>query len=293
MLGGTTYEESRAVALLNQRLASEREGGPGGTRILLGGSQVHNSARYVVASMTRARSWADAQLSRYGRVICRAFPHRDLQPARLCRTHARTVCSVDTCTSGGRRRRRRWRRTSHQPARGRIRVVCRRDGGKWAVSKCRRGGGELEFGRDQGWGGAIMGQRQAEGRGAGQPEWDAAGTVTTIGVEGGPLGPRRAPSSVEARSMRSDALLYVAVCRPPAGPHRVSGFLRGSAGQFRRSLKPNHRPHPSCFHGWSCLTTNSRNGPGARVSAAHASARAGAKGRMAVTNLAGPPLSSG
>lgn len=48
MLGGTTYEESRAVALLNQRLANEREGGPGGTRILLGGSTVHNSASYVL-----------------------------------------------------------------------------------------------------------------------------------------------------------------------------------------------------------------------------------------------------
>lgn len=45
MLGGSTYEEGRAVSLLNQRLANEREGGPGGTRILLGGSMVHNSAR--------------------------------------------------------------------------------------------------------------------------------------------------------------------------------------------------------------------------------------------------------
>ena len=45
MLGGTTYEEGRAVALLNQRLASDAAGGPGGTRILLGGSTVHNSAR--------------------------------------------------------------------------------------------------------------------------------------------------------------------------------------------------------------------------------------------------------
>lgn len=45
MLGGTTYEESRAVALLNQRLASEAAGGPGGTRVLLGGSMVLNSAR--------------------------------------------------------------------------------------------------------------------------------------------------------------------------------------------------------------------------------------------------------
>jgi len=45
MLGGTTYEEGRAVALLNQKLASDAAGGPGGTRILLGGSTVHNSAR--------------------------------------------------------------------------------------------------------------------------------------------------------------------------------------------------------------------------------------------------------
>lgn len=48
MLGGTTYEESRAVALLNQRLASDGTGGAGGTRILLGGSTVHNSERYVL-----------------------------------------------------------------------------------------------------------------------------------------------------------------------------------------------------------------------------------------------------
>ena len=45
MIGGTTYEEGRAVALLNQKLASDAAGGPGGTRILLGGSTVHNSAR--------------------------------------------------------------------------------------------------------------------------------------------------------------------------------------------------------------------------------------------------------
>lgn len=56
MLGGTTYEESRAVALLNQRLASDREGGPGGTRILLGGSTVHNSSSYVHLTPPR-RLW--------------------------------------------------------------------------------------------------------------------------------------------------------------------------------------------------------------------------------------------
>ncbi|KAK4689943.1 vacuolar protein sorting-associated protein 45, partial [Tremellales sp. Uapishka_1] len=46
MLGGTTYEESRAVALLNQQLAGPA-GGPGGTRILLGGSTVHNSTSFL------------------------------------------------------------------------------------------------------------------------------------------------------------------------------------------------------------------------------------------------------
>ncbi|KAE8538127.1 hypothetical protein D1P53_006194 [Cryptococcus gattii VGV] len=47
MLGGTTYEEARAVALLNQKLASDPAGGPGGTRILLGGSTIHNSSSFL------------------------------------------------------------------------------------------------------------------------------------------------------------------------------------------------------------------------------------------------------
>ncbi|WWC61283.1 uncharacterized protein I303_103864 [Kwoniella dejecticola CBS 10117] len=47
MIGGTTYEEGRAVALLNQKLANDAAGGPGGTRILLGGSMVHNSASFL------------------------------------------------------------------------------------------------------------------------------------------------------------------------------------------------------------------------------------------------------
>ncbi|WVO21862.1 uncharacterized protein IAS62_003182 [Cryptococcus decagattii] len=47
MLGGTTYEEARAVALLNQKLASDPTGGPGGTRILLGGSTIHNSSSFL------------------------------------------------------------------------------------------------------------------------------------------------------------------------------------------------------------------------------------------------------
>jgi hypothetical protein len=38
MLGGTTYEESRAIALLNQQLGGQ-------ARVLLGGTCVHNSTR--------------------------------------------------------------------------------------------------------------------------------------------------------------------------------------------------------------------------------------------------------
>lgn len=52
MIGGTTYEEARVVSLLNQDL-SAGTGPPGsatasaaGTRILLGGTTVHNSRRY-------------------------------------------------------------------------------------------------------------------------------------------------------------------------------------------------------------------------------------------------------
>lgn len=47
MLGGTTYEEARAVALLNRKLATDAAGGPGGTRILLGGSTIHNSSSFL------------------------------------------------------------------------------------------------------------------------------------------------------------------------------------------------------------------------------------------------------
>ncbi|ODN73547.1 hypothetical protein L202_08045 [Cryptococcus amylolentus CBS 6039] len=47
MLGGTTYEEARTVALLNQRLTSEANGPAGGTRIILGGSTIHNSNSFL------------------------------------------------------------------------------------------------------------------------------------------------------------------------------------------------------------------------------------------------------
>lgn len=60
MLGGTTYEESRAVALLNQRLASEAAGGPGGTRILLGGSMVHNSTSFLEMVEKSAETFGDS-----------------------------------------------------------------------------------------------------------------------------------------------------------------------------------------------------------------------------------------
>jgi hypothetical protein len=49
MIGGTTYEEARTVALLNQELSGPTAGGIAssgeGTWILLGGTCVHNSSR--------------------------------------------------------------------------------------------------------------------------------------------------------------------------------------------------------------------------------------------------------
>jgi hypothetical protein len=43
MIGGTTYEEARTITLLNQ----EAGGTSAGTRLLLGGTCVHNSSRYI------------------------------------------------------------------------------------------------------------------------------------------------------------------------------------------------------------------------------------------------------
>ena len=42
MIGGTTYEEARTVALLNHDSSA---GSTGGARLLLGGTCVHNSSR--------------------------------------------------------------------------------------------------------------------------------------------------------------------------------------------------------------------------------------------------------
>ncbi|KAF7314358.1 Sec1-domain-containing protein [Mycena kentingensis (nom. inval.)] len=50
MIGGTTYEEARAVALFNQDPVGASNGGipsGSGTRLLLGGTCVHNSSSYV------------------------------------------------------------------------------------------------------------------------------------------------------------------------------------------------------------------------------------------------------
>lgn len=52
VIGGTTYEEARTVALFNQDPVAGSNGGitsaAAGTRILLGGTCVHNSSSYVI-----------------------------------------------------------------------------------------------------------------------------------------------------------------------------------------------------------------------------------------------------
>lgn len=50
MIGGTTYEEARTVALFNQDPVTASNGGianPAGVRLLLGGTCVHNSSTYI------------------------------------------------------------------------------------------------------------------------------------------------------------------------------------------------------------------------------------------------------
>ncbi|PVG02686.1 putative vacuolar protein sorting protein VpsB [Serendipita vermifera] len=47
MIGGTTYEEARVVSLLNQEYAGNNTSLNPGTRILLGGTSVHNSSSYI------------------------------------------------------------------------------------------------------------------------------------------------------------------------------------------------------------------------------------------------------
>lgn len=47
MIGGTTYAEARVVALMNQESAQSGASAAAGTRLLLGGTCVHNSSSYV------------------------------------------------------------------------------------------------------------------------------------------------------------------------------------------------------------------------------------------------------
>jgi len=54
MVGGTTYEEARTIALLNQDSAST------GTRVLLGGTCVHNSSSYLEMVRTAAEGFANS-----------------------------------------------------------------------------------------------------------------------------------------------------------------------------------------------------------------------------------------
>lgn len=58
MIGGTTYEEARTIALFNQDPVAASNGavtGTGGVRILLGGTCVHNSSSYDTFLTTTSR----------------------------------------------------------------------------------------------------------------------------------------------------------------------------------------------------------------------------------------------
>ncbi|EKM51743.1 uncharacterized protein PHACADRAFT_262057 [Phanerochaete carnosa HHB-10118-sp] len=56
MIGGTTYEEARTVGLLNQESASSGSYAAG-TRLLLGGTAVHNSSSFVEMMRSAAVNW--------------------------------------------------------------------------------------------------------------------------------------------------------------------------------------------------------------------------------------------
>ena len=110
MLGGTTYEESRAVALLNQRLANDAAGGPGGTRILLGSSTVHNSTRRVFSlaaclcadsRLTAFCKWSNPpQNTSHHQYTVPPFPHPRSQPHRTPSPLPRP-CRASTSRAGG------------------------------------------------------------------------------------------------------------------------------------------------------------------------------------------------
>jgi hypothetical protein len=52
MIGGATYEEARVVSLINQELAGSGSTANPGTRILLGGTSIHNSSSYLATVQT-------------------------------------------------------------------------------------------------------------------------------------------------------------------------------------------------------------------------------------------------
>ncbi|GJE88833.1 Sec1 family protein [Phanerochaete sordida] len=56
MVGGTTYEEARTVALLNQESSSSGSFAAG-TRLLLGGTTIHNSSSFVEMIRSAAAQW--------------------------------------------------------------------------------------------------------------------------------------------------------------------------------------------------------------------------------------------
>ena len=59
MIRGTTYEEARVVAMLNQESTSGGPSAAAGTRLLFGGICVHNSSRYVKRySRTFGECWS-------------------------------------------------------------------------------------------------------------------------------------------------------------------------------------------------------------------------------------------
>jgi hypothetical protein len=63
MIGGTTYEEARTVTLFNQDPVAASNGGiptAAGTRLLLGGTCVHNSSSYVEMVRAAAASFTPA-----------------------------------------------------------------------------------------------------------------------------------------------------------------------------------------------------------------------------------------
>lgn len=72
MVGGTTYEEAKAVANMNAQFAagsglggSVGPSGPvgAGTRIVLGGTCIHNSKSFVAASLDRTSLTFDSSVS--------------------------------------------------------------------------------------------------------------------------------------------------------------------------------------------------------------------------------------